>query len=302
MAGNCTTSMELAIINKNKTNLNTIRDQYEVEYSRFFNPHTPSSTHPSLTPLKSTRGNWISSSSSDSLVSLRVFAASFDRRSFVLLASLGRKVLEEHYISKLHFTWPQVSCLSGYPARGSRVVFFSYKDSAGQVQKFALRFLSVYETEQFISSLKEILDDSSDAGEPSSNFGSARSPPSECVISSESLYRPTKDWSPLPSASTQSHQISSILNLEAPQISNPLETIYYNPVGATPSNFPPSFTSLLMNCSPAVQQAAGAQPPVIEDADLKDQIARYLGDSSFQDMLMKVQKVFSEIGDDLTIG
>ncbi|KAL8157054.1 hypothetical protein AgCh_001957 [Apium graveolens] len=255
--------MELAIINKNKTNLNTIRDQYEVEYSRFFNPHTPSSTHPSLTPLKSTRGNWISSSSSDSLVSLRVFAASFDRRSFVLLASLGRKVL---------------------------------------VQKFALRFLSVYETEQFISSLKEILDDSSDAGEPSSNFGSARSPPSECVISSESLYRPTKDWSPLPSASTQSHQISSILNLEAPQISNPLETIYYNPVGATPSNFPPSFTSLLMNCSPAVQQAAGAQPPVIEDADLKDQIARYLGDSSFQDMLMKVQKVFSEIGDDLTIG
>lgn len=102
-----------------------------------------------------------------------------------------------------------------------------------QIQKFALRFVSVYETDQFISSLKvyllisfdvpcvdmsvlyrvecyirllachftsfqykhvmfvyqEILDDSSDAGEPSSNFGSARSPPSECVISSESPYR-----------------------------------------------------------------------------------------------------------------
>ncbi|WOG87134.1 hypothetical protein DCAR_0206357 [Daucus carota subsp. sativus] len=54
-----------------------------------------------------------------------------------------------------------------------------------QIHKFALRFLSVYETEQFISSLKvyflvlfavpcDILDDSSDVGEPSSNFGSAQ--------------------------------------------------------------------------------------------------------------------------------
>ncbi|WOH16569.1 hypothetical protein DCAR_0936125 [Daucus carota subsp. sativus] len=286
MAGNSSASMELAIIDKNKANLSSIRDLYEVEYSRFFTPHShspdSSSSHPSLTPLRSSRGSWISS---DILASLRLFAAAFDRRGFVLLVSLGRKVLEEHYISKLHITWPQVSCLSGYPARGSRVVLLSYKDSAGQIHKFALRFLSVYETEQFISSLKEILDDSSDVGEPSSNFGSAQSPPSECVISSGSPYRPTKDWSPAPSTNTQSQRMSPILNPDALQTSNPPEPIYYNPVEATHPNFPPSFTSLLLNCNPAVHQAAAqVQPSLSEDADLKDQIARYMEDSSFQGM------------------
>lgn len=40
---------------------------------------------------------------------------------------------EEHYISKLQFSWPQVSCVSGYPARGSRILFVSYLDSSGKV-------------------------------------------------------------------------------------------------------------------------------------------------------------------------
>lgn len=74
------------------------------------------------------------------------------------------------------------------------------------------------------------------------------------VIYTFDLCRPTKDWSPVPSASTQSHRISPILNHEALQNSNPLEPIYYNPAGTTHLKFPPSLTSLLMNCSPAVQQ------------------------------------------------
>ncbi|KAL1827211.1 hypothetical protein ACET3Z_005623 [Daucus carota] len=135
-----------------------------------------------------------------------------------------------------------------------------------EIHKFALRFLSVYETEQFISSLKDILDDS------------------KCVISSGSPYRPTKDWSPAPSTNTQSQRMSPILNPDALQTSNPPEPIYYNPVEATHPNFPPSFTSLLLNCSPAVHQAAAqVQPSLSEDADLKDQIARYMKDSSFRD-------------------
>ena len=40
---------------------------------------------------------------------------------------------EEHYVSKLLFAWPQVACMSGFPARGSRAVFASYRDSLGQV-------------------------------------------------------------------------------------------------------------------------------------------------------------------------
>lgn len=39
---------------------------------------------------------------------------------------------EEHYISKLHFSWPHVSCVAGFPTRGTRVVFVSYRDGLGQ--------------------------------------------------------------------------------------------------------------------------------------------------------------------------
>lgn len=41
-------------------------------------------------------------------------------------------VQEEHYVSKLHFMWPQMTCDSGYPARASRVVLLSYRDNVGQ--------------------------------------------------------------------------------------------------------------------------------------------------------------------------
>ncbi|XP_048503481.1 uncharacterized protein LOC125499081 [Beta vulgaris subsp. vulgaris] len=40
---------------------------------------------------------------------------------------------EEHFISKLHFVWPQVSCLSEFPTRGSLVVLASYTDNLDEV-------------------------------------------------------------------------------------------------------------------------------------------------------------------------
>lgn len=45
---------------------------------------------------------------------------------------------EEHYISRLHFAWPQVSCVSGFPTRGARSVFVSYKDRAGQAKTLSI--------------------------------------------------------------------------------------------------------------------------------------------------------------------
>ncbi|CAH1437577.1 unnamed protein product [Lactuca virosa] len=41
---------------------------------------------------------------------------------------------EEHYTSKLHFTCHHVSCLLGYPPRGSKIVFMSYKDHVGELR------------------------------------------------------------------------------------------------------------------------------------------------------------------------
>lgn len=294
--------MELAIASDGTA----IREQWEVEYSRFFRyPSSLFSIHPSLQPLSSAQrnrfsGTWISSSSSSShsLASLKLINS--DRHSIILIITFQHKILEEHYISKLHFTWPQVSCVSGYPARGSKVVLLSYKDYAGQIQKFALRFLTINETEKFINSLKEILEDASAAGLPYSNLGSAISSQSECVPPLGSPYKPSKDWSPTASANTYPHEMSSSLNQDAAQEKNIQGTIHNHQVEGVLSSFPPSFTSLLMNCCPSVEQAA-AEPTVSKDADLKVQIARYLEDSSFQDMLTKVEKVISEMGDDLLL-
>uniref|UniRef100_A0A803L8H7 LOB domain-containing protein n=1 Tax=Chenopodium quinoa TaxID=63459 RepID=A0A803L8H7_CHEQI len=52
--------------------------------------------------------------------------------------------MEEHYISKLNFTWPQGSDDSGCALRGSRI------------QKFVLRFSSSKESQEFMESLKSV--------------------------------------------------------------------------------------------------------------------------------------------------
>ncbi|KAJ4840646.1 hypothetical protein Tsubulata_033202 [Turnera subulata] len=50
----------------------------------------------------------------------------------VLRVSFLGKIYEEHYTSKLLFSWPQVGCQDDFPIRGSRVVFASYRDRSGQ--------------------------------------------------------------------------------------------------------------------------------------------------------------------------
>jgi len=40
---------------------------------------------------------------------------------------------EEHFVSILNFSWPQVTCVTQCPIRGSRVVFVSFCDKSKQV-------------------------------------------------------------------------------------------------------------------------------------------------------------------------
>lgn len=69
-----------------------------------------------------------------SFVQSYLVSQQFKTRDYFLLSQICLNSLqEEHFISKLLFSWPQVSCVSGFPAKGSRVVFVSYKDCAGQV-------------------------------------------------------------------------------------------------------------------------------------------------------------------------
>ncbi|KAM7484197.1 hypothetical protein LguiA_000206 [Lonicera macranthoides] len=286
-----------------------IRNQWEVQYSRFLYYPPSSSTHPSLTPLakiRSTSGNWISASSFSA--SLKLLLADHSNSLSILTVTFRQQILEEHYISKLHVTWPQVSCVSGYPARGSRVVLLSYKD---HIQKFALRFLTSIETEKFINSLKEILVDVRGTGLPSDTFGSEISSQSEFVPSNHPLSRHTGDSSRITSTERCANPIPNS-NYEVNQDNNPIyevmldsnyeETMLNQDHEGIFTAFPPSFTSLLQNCYTGDGVGQGtAQRTVSEEANLKDQIARYLEDSSFQEMLRTVQKVITEMGDDLLL-
>ncbi|KAL0408579.1 UNVERIFIED_CONTAM: protein POOR HOMOLOGOUS SYNAPSIS 1 [Sesamum radiatum] len=155
MAGSAvtTTNLELETPTQSSQSFAVI-DQWQVQYARFINyrSSTLRRTHPSLTPIAKSRlrrGTWMSTVSGCLKLIYEQSSTGWD--DAVLVLSLGSRVLvqmlylvvpsskvlvlliqEEHYISKMHFSWPQVSCLSGFPARGSRAVLVSYRDGFGQ--------------------------------------------------------------------------------------------------------------------------------------------------------------------------
>lgn len=280
-----------------------IRVQWEVEYSRFFGYPPAASTCPDLVPLppylrnRRPQGTWLTSSS-PALLRLVVLRSS---SGVVLTVYCGDKMQEEHYVSKLHISWPQVSCVSGFPARGTRAVLVSYRDSAGEIQKFALRFSTLDETEAFISALKEILKGESESEPLSSGVGSAISSQSEFVSSNRPPYRasqgsmfmtpaPVVDYTP---------ELTASSNSKTEQRTFIQETASIHKFESNFAAFPPSFTSLLTDYCPLADLAA-ADATECEAGQLKSQIVKYMEDSSFQDMLIKVEKVINEMGDDLT--
>ncbi|XP_065876129.1 protein POOR HOMOLOGOUS SYNAPSIS 1 [Euphorbia lathyris] len=320
------------------------KDQWEVSFSRFVVCPSLPSTCSSLVPLPNTRrqprirGTWISSQSPTASLQL---LNSHSISDAILSVSFGDYILEEHYVSKLHFTWPQVSCLSGFsPPRGSRAVFVSYRDSLGEFQKFAFRFASVSEAETFINELKDILKDFTETVPLNTDFQSEISSQSEFLSTNRSSSRVCEEESlimspvirnsdklpvnlsnevegdsctnkiapsqrsegestALPSdfASFSTDCNEMISNNEVEVVSCNEEPAHYNHEG-TSTGFPPSFASFLANCYPEVKQATD-QPSSSDDNDLKSEIARLMEDSSFKEMLIKVEKVINEIGGDL---
>ncbi|CAN1335092.1 hypothetical protein LINPERPRIM_LOCUS36624 [Linum perenne] len=130
-------SSELPLPNPNNGTNNNTGGQWLIHYARFFNFPALQPTCPSLVSLRSrsrnntSSGTWLSSSS---MVSLQLLRQPIDADGFrlVLLVSSQGKIYEEHCISKLHFSWPQISCLEATSLRGSRAVFASYGDGRGQ--------------------------------------------------------------------------------------------------------------------------------------------------------------------------
>ncbi|KAJ4973673.1 hypothetical protein NE237_006847 [Protea cynaroides] len=284
------------------TSLTAIEGQWEVEFARFFNfPSIPlPSTSLALKSIrKSTidrlRGTWLSSSSTASLQLLTCHSSP----ELVLVVSLQGKIHEEHFVSTLHFSWPQVSCVYQCLARGSRVVFASYRDSVGQIQKFALRFSASSEAKSFINVLKGRLENMINIVCPQNNIKS------ELFSSNELQCRVLEDASDVSSdvicvnsALTYSPQMlpwdckaaEETTCLQEPAPANNFESIS--------SALPPSFTALLASCCSEGEQD---QPKVPEEVDMMTQITRCMLDPSFNDMLIKVEKAITEMGGDLAI-
>ncbi|XP_060213991.1 protein POOR HOMOLOGOUS SYNAPSIS 1 [Lycium barbarum] len=271
------------------------KEEWEVEYARFI--HCPAFP-PQYSSLVSLRkgGKWISSSS---LLSLKLRSTN-TFGGFILVLSLRHRILEEHYISRLMFSWPQVSCVSGFPARGSRAVLVSYRDSVGQIQKFVLRFLTIYEIENFMNVLKEKLDNASPQALRCDDFDSVLSSQPEFIPLDGASHWDNVGWGCVASGDSTPHHIPLTLAPEFSQDSHTEEIKLSREAEDILSAFPPSFTSFLRNCCPEVDQAA-AQSSMTKEFDLKDQIAKYLEDSSFLDMLVKVDKIFRELGDNTVL-
>ncbi|XP_039036814.1 protein POOR HOMOLOGOUS SYNAPSIS 1-like [Hibiscus syriacus] len=261
------------------------------------------STGPSLVPLtKSQRsrsggGNWIATSfPAASLQIINEFSSS----ETILAVSLSGKILEVHYMSNLHFSWPQIQCIPEIPARGSRAVFVSYKDCADEIQKFALRFSTNHEAESFMNTLREKFKGEVEIEPLNTDFGSDFSPQSEFISSNGLPSRDNQEFSDLNPDGSYTPQMCPSLSYEIRQQSFDQDVMLNNNSDGIFPPFPPSFTSLLTNFCPTAEKAAN-KPRVSEEIDLKSQIVKFMEDSSFQDMLTKVEKIISDVGADMLL-
>ncbi|XP_077242740.1 poor homologous synapsis 1 isoform X3 [Tasmannia lanceolata] len=273
-----------------------IQHTWQVEFSRFFNFPRIFSSSLTLKPLPKSKtlckGNWISSSSLASLCLLSNPA--------ILVVSMGGKIY---------------------------------------IQKFALRFPTTFDAQTFLNAVKENLKDVLDVGYLRNDFGRENSFQSEYVASSGLEYRGGKDsrleipsgmYMPtmlLTDFRDEQHECSQQLesSLEIPNecyipemplidVNNEQHVCSQQPFShdfeGIFSALPPSFTALLTGCSTENNEASApisvtssmntAQLPMVpEEFDLKSQVMRYMSDSTFHDMLAKVEKVIDELGGDL---
>ncbi|CAH8383916.1 unnamed protein product [Eruca vesicaria subsp. sativa] len=341
-----------------------------ISFARFIPFPCSPSPYPGLVPLgkrelsSSPDGTWLSTSFSKVYVTL---VDEVDRSDVILSVELSGKILEEHYISKLNFSWPHMTCVSGFPSRGSRAILVSYMDSSNEIQKFALRFSSCDAAVTFVAALKEKLKGFEEAGiqerEFDTSFQSDYNPGNEIIPrateeepnmvnylgsyvperqprleyqTGQTFYQsqfatveepnmvkrlgsyvperqPRLEYQtgqiiyPPQFATVEEPSMVKHLGSYAPEMQPRLEyqtgQILYPPQQSTLSqirnepfsDLPPSFTTLLSGCFPNSTLDAG-QTTVKQDPDLKSQILKYMDDSSFQDMLQKVERIMEEVG------
>ncbi|WVZ74069.1 hypothetical protein U9M48_022296 [Paspalum notatum var. saurae] len=321
------------------------RQKWVVEYARYFGtPGRDPSTPPPSGLRHITRGahrhhgTWLPASSPAALC--------FSRPSLpsvvpVVSVSIGDVVFEEHFVSILNFSWPQVTCVTQCPIRGSRVVFMSFCDKSKQIQKFAVRFPQLCDAELFLKCVKECSCETVDIIQSGSDYVYEDSSASKYIASNE-LHRRPNDTSSFEEQASD-HMI------EGPPMSyheEPYQPVLV-PLSASNtdnsfSGFPPCFSQMLTNCSTADDQdteepcpaattnhapqevyaennsqdvavateqttadkgmvADGGIDTTILTGDMMARIKTYMADSSFNDMLFKLEKVIDELGGDMSL-
>ncbi|XP_022681507.1 protein POOR HOMOLOGOUS SYNAPSIS 1 isoform X2 [Setaria italica] len=241
----------------------TRRQKWDVEYARYFGtPRRDPSAPPPPGLRHITRGihrhqgTWLPASSPAALCVSRPTLSSAVP---VLTVSIGDVVFEEHFVSILNFSWPQVMCVTQCPIRGSRVVFMSFCDKSKQ--KFAVRFPQLCDAESFLNCVKECPCETMDIIPSGSDYVCEDSSASEYIASNGLHHRPDD-------ASSFEEQASDHM-IEAPTMSYHeewdlpvLEPLSANNTNNSYSGFPPSFSQMLTNFSTENEQDAEESYPV----------------------------------------
>ncbi|CAM0912150.1 unnamed protein product [Alopecurus aequalis] len=321
------------------------RQQWEVEFARYFaTPRRSPSAPPPPAGLRyisrgrnRLHGTWLPAASRAALCISRP-SQSF--AAHVLTVSIGDVVYEEHYVSILNFSWPQVACVTECPVRGSRVVFVSFCDKSKQIQKFAVRFRQLSDAESFLNSVKELSSNTMDITPSGSDCVYEDSSSSEYISSSGLQYRPDEVASfEEPTSDHRTAATSSGYHEELDQsvLRSPLGTN----IDSSYSDFPHSYPELPTGCSikyekdgdePCPETATGYAPEMAYRLDTCHDVAgagnemitdkgkgaakeidasidtfdmagieAYVASDAFNDMLASLDKAIDELGGDMLL-
>ncbi|KAL6592727.1 hypothetical protein ACP70R_049402 [Stipagrostis hirtigluma subsp. patula] len=311
------------------------RQRWKVEYARYFatprrgpsTPPPPGLRHISRGKLRH-HGTWLPAASPAMLC---VSRPSLPSAVPVLTVSIGDVVFEEHFVSIINFSWPQVTCVTQCPIRGSRVVFMSFCDKSKQIQKFAVRFPQLSDAESFLNCVKECSSEIMDIIPSGSDYMCEDSSASEYIASNGLHHRPD-DASSFEEPASDHMAEAPVLSYHEEQGQPPLEPLLASNIDNIYSGFPPSFSQMLTNCS-TENEKEGPNPVATTShipqqvyaldsshdiatgnttagegidaskgtGDLMARIKTYMADDSFHDMLFKLEQVIDELGGGMSL-
>uniref|UniRef100_A0A453RGS3 Poor homologous synapsis 1 PH domain-containing protein n=3 Tax=Aegilops tauschii subsp. strangulata TaxID=200361 RepID=A0A453RGS3_AEGTS len=156
---------------------------------------------------------------------------------------------EEHFVSILNFSWPQLTCGGQCPGSGSRVVFVSFCDKSKQIQKFALRFPQLGDMESFLNCVKECLGDTMDITSSGCDYICEDSSSRSEYIASNELPHSFEE-----PASDHRTEAPALCYHEEPDLSVS-EPLFTSNIDNINSGFPLSFTEMLTNLSTETEHA-----------------------------------------------